>query len=62
MTVTMKVDKIDFDPKELKLLNDMLDFIGTMDDDIWSNIPCDLRNRMNDMYETCQELISYTAE
>lgn len=62
MTITMKVDKIDFDPKELKLLNDMLDFIGAMDDDIWSNIPCDLRDRMTNMYETCQELISYTAE
>ena len=55
MTITMKVDKIDFDPKELKLLNDMLDFIGAMDDDIWSNIPCDLRDRMTNMYETCQD-------
>lgn len=62
MTITTKVDKINLDPKELKLLNDMLDFIGTMDDYIWSNIPRDLRDRMTNMYETCQEIISYTAE
>lgn len=62
MNITMKVDKIDLDPKELKLLNDMLDFVGTIDEDTWANIPGGLRDRMTNMYETCQEIISYTAE
>lgn len=62
MTITMKVKKIELKPWELKLLYDMLDFVGGIDEDVWNNIPCGLRDRMTNMYETCQEIISYTAE
>lgn len=62
MTITMKVKKIELKPWELKLLYDMLDFVGGIDEDVWNNIPGGLRDRMTNMYETCQEIISYTAE
>lgn len=62
MTITMKVEKIELKPWELKLLNDMLDFVSGIDEDVWNSIPGGLRDRMSNMYETCQELISYTEE